>query len=333
MMQPWLDEHQYLLSRQFAQQNLPHAILISGVNGSGKRLLSHWLIQLLACQQPQSKAFAGKEQILQACGQCKTCLLYKSNTLPDHLNLKADKNSLGIDEIRYASQFLQKKPQLGTYKTVLIEQSGLLTVAASNALLKTLEEPTDNSIVVLLTNDLERLLPTIISRVRVLPIRPEVGNALIQQLGSRVNNNQYDNFVNLTQLPELTDQEIYNQYQHFKSTFLNYLYYRKGEGLLVEQVVSNAHALRWLEKIIVDLQRQQLLVDSGVTLNHPPISNTALNQITQIVINGGKMLKVYIQANKSWVCEKLVMDIAAVLEQNNLSVKQESNQESKFDPH
>ncbi len=319
-MKPWLIEHQQLLSRQFSQQILPHAILITGVKGSGKLLLAQWLIKLLACQKPVQL----QGEPLHACGQCKTCLLERSNTLPDHLNLVAEKSSLGVDEIRYANNFLQKTAQLGTYKTVLIAHSELMTIAAANALLKTLEEPTDNSIIVLLTDDVDSLLPTIVSRARVLNIRPVVGQALMKKLAeiggnalaSNVKVGQHGSFVNLTQLPELTDQKIAEEFQHFKQTYLDFLYHQQGEGLLLQQVLNHEYSLRWLEQITVGLQREKLLNSTASAKNQQQLNAQVLNQLYKVIINGCKVIKSYTQANKQFVCEQLIMSISDVLAQS-----------------
>jgi len=316
-MKPWLIEHQQLLSQQFSQHLLPHAILITGVKGSGKLELAQWLMQLLACQQPVHT----EGEPLHACGQCKTCLLEHSDTLPDHLNLIAEKTSLGVDEIRFANSFLQKTAQLGAYKTMLIEHSEQMTIAAANALLKTLEEPTDNSIMVLLTDDVDRLLPTIVSRTRMLSIRPVVGKALLEKLTeiagtnieSTVTQSQHARFVNLTQLPELTDQKVNEDFQHFKQTYIDFLYYQQGEHLLLQQVLNNDYSLRWLEQITVALQRDNLLNSTELVPEQPQLNAQVLNQLYKVIINGCKVIKSYTQANKQFFCEQLIMEISDIL--------------------
>ncbi len=324
-MKPWLIEHQQLLSQQFSQHILPHGILITGVKGSGKLQLAQWLIKLLACQKPVQI----QGEPLHACGQCKTCLLERSDTLPDHLNLIAQKTSLGVDEIRYANSFLQKTAQLGIYKTMIIDHSELMTTAAANALLKTLEEPTDNSIIVLLTDDVDRLLPTIVSRTRMLSIRPVVGKALMEKLAeiagasleSNFKGSQHANFVNLTQLPELTDQTVNEEFQHFKQTYLDFLYHQQGEHLLLQQVLNNEHSLRWLEQITVALQREQLLASIELAQKQDQINAHILNQLYKVIINGCKVIKSYTQANKQFVCEQLIMEISDILMQNETLIK------------
>lgn len=324
-MKPWLSSHQLILSEQYSNATLPHAILISGVSGSGKLELAQWLVGLLNCKQP-NHLVESKERILQSCGHCKSCLLLSSNTFPDHLNLVAQKNSLGVDDVRYANDFLQKTAYLEKFKTVLIESAETMTQQAMNALLKTLEEPSDNSVIILLTNDSEILLPTIISRCRVLNIRPAVGEALISQLKEQnIKEGEFtveypalstDPFVNLTQLPELTNSAINDAFEVFKECYIHYLCYQQGESQLLQHVLNNEHALRWLEQITVNLHRECFL--DIIDNEHKRILNSVLlNNLYKIIINACKVIKSYKQANKEFVCEQLIMSMSDVVEQNS----------------
>lgn len=323
-MKPWLASHQLILSEQYSNDTLPHAILISGVSGSGKLELAQWLVKLLNCKQPNHLA-ENKNVILQGCDHCKSCLLLNSNTFPDHLNLIAQKNSIGVDEIRYTNSFLQKTAYLGQFKTVLIKKAESMTQAAMNALLKTLEEPSDKSVIILLTDDSEVLLPTIISRCRVLNIRPDVGEALILQLKTQEIKNRgltvetsallTDPFVNLTQLPELTDAAINEEFKVFKECYIRYICYQQGESQLLQYLLNNEHALRWLEQITVNLHREYFL---GKTSNeHKKTLNPQLIiNLYKVIISGCKVIKSYTQANKQFVCEQLIMSVSDVVEKN-----------------
>lgn len=327
-MKSWLSTHQRVLSEQYNNATLPHAILISGVSGAGKLELAQWLVKLVNCQQP-SQLNENEGVILQGCEHCKSCLLLNSNTFPDHINLIAEKNSIGVDDVRLANNFLQKTAYLGQYKTVLIENAQTMTLAAMNALLKTLEEPSDKSIIILLTNDSESILPTIISRCRVLNIRPAVGDALICQLTKqnlqsqkptvKVLSSSANSFVNLTQLPELTDTVINEAFNIFKQCYINYICYQQGESQLLQLLLNNEHALRWLEQITVNLNREYSL--GLLTEEHKKTLNPELlNNLYKVIINACKVIKSYIQANKSFVCEQLIMSINDVLEQNQNEV-------------
>lgn len=327
-MKPWLSSHQKILSEQYNNATLPHAILISGVSGAGKLELAQWLVRLLNCQQP---TYLGENEnmILQGCGHCKSCLLINSNTFPDHLNLIAQKNSIGVDDVRLANNFLQKTAYLGQFKTTLIESAETMTQAAMNALLKTLEEPSDKSVIILLTNDSESLLPTIISRCRVLNIRPAVGEALILQLKEQNIKNEKTTvqvfslssnpFVNLTQLPELTDATINEAFNIFKDCYIHYLCNQQGESQLLKLLLNSEHAMRWLEQITVNLHREYslgLLADEYKQI----VNSTLLNNLYKVIINACKVIKSYTQANKQFFCEQLIMSISDVLEQNQNEV-------------
>jgi DNA polymerase-3 subunit delta' len=103
-------ENQLRLSQQFEQGKLPHAVLIQGLEGSGKQELANWLINLILCQRPVSSPIelGSHNNISYACGQCKTCLLANSHNYPDHMLLASNDKSLGVDDIRRSNMFLQK---------------------------------------------------------------------------------------------------------------------------------------------------------------------------------------------------------------------------------
>ena len=319
-------EKQVQLSRQYQQNTLAHAIIIQGIEGAGQAALAKWLIELLICQNPRTITHPHEsESISEACGQCKTCLLKKTGNYPDHLSLNTDNKTLGVDDIRRGNAFLEKTAQLGAVKTIEIPQAQIMTIAAANALLKTLEEPTENSYIVLITDDLDSLLPTIVSRCALYVIRPVIGETLLAQLNvsnsgdtqgtnnlmgsDKVNDNVY---INLTQLPELTDKAIYQEFQEFNRSFLDYLYHGQSENEILSQMVDSKHSLRWLEKITCNLLREYYLdsTTGGPTLlaSHQ-ISDQVLNQVYQAIIASNKLIKSYLQANRQFVVEQLLMTI------------------------
>lgn len=328
-MKSWLLPHQQIFSRQFSDNSLPHAILVNGVTGAGKLEFAQWLLHLLSCLQPENTK--NQEGVLQSCGHCKSCLLLKSKTYPDHQNLIAEKNSLGVDDIRHANLFLQKTAHLGKFKTILIDHAQTMTQAAANALLKTLEEPSANSVIILLTNDIEMLLPTIVSRCRVLNIRPNVGQALLQSMSGQKlsidSNTELNNhFVNLTQLPELTDKLTNEAFQCFKTCYVDLLSGQQVESQLFQQLLSNEHGLRWLEQITVNLLREQF-----ITVNEPsniPVLNAELlNNLYKVIINGCKIIKSYTQTNKQFICEQLIMSISDLIEQTKMNEQTKINEQ------
>jgi len=301
-MHSWLNQHQRLLSQQIIKVKLPHAILINGVAGAGKSQLSNWLIQVLSCDNP-----VDSQSILSACMSCKPCLLQQSKTYPDHLFIDSDGKSIGVDQVRQASRFFEKTAQLGHCKTTLINAAHTMTVSAENALLKTLEEPNNNNFIILQTSELETLLPTIISRCFVLDIRPPVGDELLAELQQ----SGQDPFVNLSQLSELSNATTNENYQHFSQSFVAFL---QGDSAkhseVLNQLNDKAECLRWLEKIMVALMRQQYNWVQGDS----QLKQEVIWAIYQVVISATKQLKTLTQVNKQFTFEKLLVDISNIIQ-------------------
>ncbi|RHW77064.1 DNA polymerase III subunit delta' [Colwellia sp. RSH04] len=306
--------HQQLLSQQFSQKRLPHAILISGPKGSGKHVLAEWLTNLLSCNDVQQQA-----NFLKACGHCKNCLLTRSQSYPDHLTLQSHTATIGVDDIRHSNLFLQKTAHIGQYKTVLIPNAETMTIAAANALLKTLEEPTADSVIILITHDIEQLLPTVVSRCRLFSIQPLAGEQLIAQ--AKNSNSSLSNiekldtgFVNISHIQELEDQQIYKEYLQFKETYIDFILKNGKNKALLEALQTNQHALRWLEKITCNLQRAQHLPEhSYVDLNNSKLTASVLNQLFGVIINANKTLKQYAQVNQQFVLEQLFFSMIKIV--------------------
>jgi DNA polymerase III subunit delta' len=163
---PWQDE---LWQQLAGRAQHAHAYLLHGPAGIGKRALAERLMARLLCQRP-----AG----LDACGQCKSCLLLQAGSHPDNYVLEpeeADK-AIKVDQVRELVSFVVQTAQLGGRKVVLIEPVESMNINASNALLKSLEEPSGDTVLLLVSHQPSRLLPTIKSRCvqQACPLPSEV---------------------------------------------------------------------------------------------------------------------------------------------------------------
>ena len=151
---PWQAGLWQLLS---SRRQHAHAYLLHGPAGIGKRRLAEQLMGLLLCQRP---APAG------ACGQCKGCMLLAARSHPDHYILEpeeADK-AIRVDQVRELVGFVTQTAQLGGRKVLLLEPAEAMNINAANALLKSLEEPAGDTVLLLISHQPSRLLPTIKSR-------------------------------------------------------------------------------------------------------------------------------------------------------------------------
>lgn len=176
---PWLDPYQYKLTELAETGQLHHALLLTGPVGIGKLALSKRLAAYLLCKSPKQHL---------PCGLCKSCQLMASGHHPDLWQLPTEGCSIGVDPIRALGQFMQGASQQGGVKLALIPQTELMTEAAANALLKTLEEPPQNSFLILQSAHPAQLLPTILSRCQSWAVAPVYGEQIehwLQEHSSR----------------------------------------------------------------------------------------------------------------------------------------------------
>ena len=164
---PWQTIAWQQFLRYYTQHRLPHALLITAAPGLGQLQLAQLIAQLVLCTAPDNN---------QACGACSSCRLLKSGNHPDYFLLQPEYESkvIKIDAIRTLSHQLAQSAQQSGYKVIIINPADALNIAASNALLKTLEEPMENTLLILLSEHAERLLPTLRSRCQRLTISPIV---------------------------------------------------------------------------------------------------------------------------------------------------------------
>lgn len=151
---PW----QVDLWRQLAgRAQHAHAYLLHGPAGIGKRLLAEQLMALLLCQRPVDA---------RACGECKACQLLAAQTHPDHYVLEPEEvdKAIRVDQVRDLVGFVTQTAQLGGRKVILLEPAEAMNLNAANALLKSLEEPSGDTVLLLISHQPSRLLPTIKSR-------------------------------------------------------------------------------------------------------------------------------------------------------------------------
>jgi DNA polymerase-3 subunit delta' len=151
---PW----QQALWQQLARrQQHAHAYLLHGPAGIGKRALAERLAALLLCAAPTAEG---------ACGGCKACLLLRAGTHPDFFDLQPEEpdKPIKVDQVRELVDFVAQTAQLGGRKLVLLEPAEAMNLNAANALLKSLEEPSGDTVLLLVSHQPSRLLPTIRSR-------------------------------------------------------------------------------------------------------------------------------------------------------------------------
>lgn len=143
------------LTNALKQQKLSHALLFSGIKGTGKTTVARIVAKALNCKN----LIDGCEP----CNECINCLEINKGVFVDVIEIDAASNR-GIDQIRELIENLKFAPAKGKAKIYIIDEAHMLTKEASNALLKSLEEPPSHIYFILATTEPNKLLPTILSR-------------------------------------------------------------------------------------------------------------------------------------------------------------------------
>jgi len=161
----WLTPAWQRLLQACRQGRLPHALLISAASGIGKRLLAERLAALLLCTQSRDG--------VDVCGRCPPCTWLKAGSHPDLLSIVPEDagKAIKVDQIRALNVAFSKTSHAGRYKIAIVEPADMLNVNAANSLLKTLEEPTADTLILLLTASPGRLPATIRSRCQRVEVQ------------------------------------------------------------------------------------------------------------------------------------------------------------------
>lgn len=162
---PWHEHAAAQLRQAWAGNRLSHALLLQGADGVGKRTFAAWAACAVLCESPSRGE-------LDCCGSCGSCLLFEAGSHPDLLWVapEEDKQQISVDQVRAATERLSKTSYRQGYKIAIFEPAHLMTPNAANSLLKTLEEPSARSLLILITSQPSALLPTVRSRCQKLTI-------------------------------------------------------------------------------------------------------------------------------------------------------------------
>ncbi|MBJ6750539.1 DNA polymerase III subunit delta' [Geomonas anaerohicana] len=159
-----------VLKRSIALERVAHAYLFSGIEGCGKKKTALAMVQAVFC---------GKEE---ACGVCSSCRKIASGQHPDLHILEPDGAFIKIDQVRELQKELAYRPFEAPKKACIIDGAEKLNLASGNALLKTLEEPPGNALMILITAERSAVLQTILSRCQTLEFQPLPAETIEERL-------------------------------------------------------------------------------------------------------------------------------------------------------
>ncbi len=175
----WHEPHWQHLTGRCKDERLPHALLLHGQEGLGKRQFAGLLAKSLLCTQPD---VAGR-----ACGNCHSCQMCSAGTHPDLRWLEPEEKgkAIRVDAVRELCAHLALKSQFGAKKIAILTPADRMNIASSNALLKTLEEPSPETLLILISSRPAHLPATIRSRCQALAFTPPDRRIALQWLEER----------------------------------------------------------------------------------------------------------------------------------------------------
>jgi DNA polymerase III subunit delta' len=149
-----------LIRRALTSERMPHALLFRGPDGVGKQLFARGMAAAINCRGGDRG---------EACGTCPSCRKFRSGNHPDFLVISPDRGAVKIEQIRQLCQALSYPPYESETRVVLLEDVHGMRAEAANSLLKTLEEPPADNLLILTADSSREVLPTITSRCQVVP--------------------------------------------------------------------------------------------------------------------------------------------------------------------
>ncbi len=164
------------LRRVGSDEKIPHAFLFTGLPGTGKKTAALNFSKLLNCLSPRED---------DCCDECSNCIRITSRNHPDVILIEEEGQAIGIDTVRSLEEELYFAPLEGKKRVIVIDDSQKMTDEAANALLKTLEEPPQDNILILIAPEPNMLLPTVVSRTCHLRFQPLTESSIERILTER----------------------------------------------------------------------------------------------------------------------------------------------------
>lgn len=146
-----------VLEKSIKQNKLSHSYLFVGIQGIGKKMIATEFAKMILCLDDNKY-----------CNHCKSCIEFDTNNNPDFVLISPDGNNIKIEQIRDIQKRIQEKPIISEKKVYIIDNADLMTTEAQNCLLKTLEEPPEFAVIVLIGSNSNTFLPTIKSRCTIM---------------------------------------------------------------------------------------------------------------------------------------------------------------------
>ncbi len=317
---PWQQSQWQQLLLQWQQQRLPHALLLQGQMGLGKQNFANYLSQFILCQDPN--------KIDKACDQCHACRLFLAYNHPDFFRITPTKKQelIKVEQIRQLIQDLTLTSPLGGYTIAYIHPAQSMNTAAFNSLLKTLEEPTPKTLLILVSDTSKPLPATIVSRCQPLLFAPPSQSLGLQWLRQQSRHPQDVLLLKLAAGSPLLALELSETEQLNLRTqlFADCLAVMQGQGNIVKvaEVWAETYlklSLFWLLSWFRDMVALKLQVAEGQVINCDQIQSLQsfasqlnfiqLYQCIDQIMQTQQLFTTHTTINKTMILEQLFIGL------------------------
>lgn len=314
---PWQQALWQHIVARVEQQRMPHAVLLTGVSGLGKKQFAAKMAESLLCLAPDEQFYA--------CGVCHSCQIMQAGNHPDHLTIRSEEvgKSIKIEQIRALKEKQSLTPSIAKWKTVVIESADSMTNSAANSLLKLLEEPQNNTILILTTSAVHRLPITIRSRCQQMHLSaPDYSLTLqwIDSQGISTDSAQLQKISSLTQdapfaIVQALESNEWQTYQQVQQDF---------EQLLQQQVNPVQLANQWQQYDLVKVMHQ-LLSTIKTRLKQHYLTYAEVNetlqywQIVDCIVNTIKLISSQNNYNKILLIEDFMVSVMRIVNSHSVA--------------
>ena len=272
-----LDSVREQLKKIVSSGNIPPALLFAGPKGTGKTSAARIIAKIVNCDPPSPRLRKGKEP----CNKCQQCISIMRGNNIDVIELDAASNR-GIDDVRTLRDTIKLSPASAKKKVYIIDEAHMLTLEASNALLKTLEEPPEHVVFILATTNAEKLIETIRSRTTLIEFHKASPEETVRSLRSVVKGEKLkidrDTLLSISKMSDgsfrdavkILEQLVSQKVKLEKSDVEEYLFKRKAfnekEFINTLSAKDAKKALSGIEDFVAKGVSVENVIDSLTTL-------------------------------------------------------------------
>jgi len=262
---PWLEPYRQMLTEVIARERLPHGLLVTGQPGMGKMAFAGMLAQLLLCEARDGRT--------RPCGHCTGCIQFLAGSHPDYFVVTPEEESqvIKVDQVRELGEKLALSSHRAGFKAAVVHPAEAMNINAANSLLKTLEEPSDNTVLVLVSSQPARLPATIRSRCQQLRITAPAPAIAQAWLAGKLDGQDPERFLQLAngaplEALRLAEAQVIDKR---RTQFLALVRVLEDKGDPLKLAADwckdeSLQAVHWLRDWLMDLVRVRTTGQTGV---------------------------------------------------------------------